>query len=113
VSEFFSDQLGVHVKKAQRQRAESGLPVGPIPFGYRSPESGKVPLEDERETQAIKEVFLRRDEGQSYGEIAAWINTQGFRTREGHAFTPHAVKDMLNNPKTGTSSLPRELERLA
>jgi len=41
VSEFFSDQLGVHVKKALRQMTESGLPVAAIPFGYkRQPEKG-------------------------------------------------------------------------
>ncbi len=51
----------------------------------------------EREAAALKEAFLRRDEGQSYGNIAAWLNTQGFQTRKGHVFTAHAVKDILNN----------------
>jgi DNA invertase Pin-like site-specific DNA recombinase len=37
VAEFFSDQLGVHVSKSQRHRAELGLPVGPVPFGYTTP----------------------------------------------------------------------------
>ena len=30
VSEFFSDQLAVHVSKGQRERAEKGLPSGPF-----------------------------------------------------------------------------------
>jgi DNA invertase Pin-like site-specific DNA recombinase len=34
-SELFSDLLGVHVAKAQKERAEQGLPIGPVPFGYR------------------------------------------------------------------------------
>ncbi len=33
-SELSSALIGVHVKKAQRQRAELGLPLGDIPFGY-------------------------------------------------------------------------------
>ena len=49
VAEFFSDQLGFHISKAQRQRAESGLPVGPVPFGSITPEPGGVPKLDERE----------------------------------------------------------------
>ena len=32
VNEFYSDQLGVHVSKAARQKAEIGLPVGPVPL---------------------------------------------------------------------------------
>jgi site-specific DNA recombinase len=98
VAEFFSDQLGMHVDKAQRRRAESGLPVGPVPFVYYGTlESSKIPRLNEREAQAMKEAFQRRAEGQSYGGIAAWLNEQGFRTRKGHPFTAHAVKDILNN----------------
>jgi site-specific DNA recombinase len=33
-SELSSALIGVHVKKAQRQRAELGLPLGDVPFGY-------------------------------------------------------------------------------
>ena len=33
-SELSSALIGIHVKKAQRQRAELGLPLGDIPFGY-------------------------------------------------------------------------------
>ena len=29
-AEFFSDQLAVHVRKAQRHRASLGLPIGPV-----------------------------------------------------------------------------------
>jgi DNA invertase Pin-like site-specific DNA recombinase len=96
-NEFFSDLLGIHVSKAFRLIVESGLTVGPVPFGYQRQERGLPPLKVEQEAEAVKEGFLRRDEGQSYGQIAAWLNTQGFRTREGHAFTAHAVRDLLEN----------------
>ena len=97
VAEFFSDQLGLHVRKAHKQRAELGLQVGSPPFGYSKVESSKVPQVDQRESLAIKEAFQRRAEGKSYGDISTWINTQGFRTREDHSFTAHAVKDLLNS----------------
>jgi len=96
-NEFFSELLGIHVSKSFRFMAESGLTVGPIPFGYQRQEKGMPPSKLEKEAEAVKEVFLRRSEGQSYGEIAAWLKIHGFSTREGHTFTAHAVKDIMNN----------------
>ncbi len=98
VAEFFSDQLGLHVQKSQRQLAELGLPVGPIPFGYHRQEDKKLPpVKVDGETEVVKGGFLKRAEGDSYGEIADWLNNRGFHTREGNVFTAHAIKDMLNN----------------
>ena len=34
VAEFFSDQLGVRVKKGLHQRAREGRQNGDVPFGY-------------------------------------------------------------------------------
>ena len=95
VAEFFSDQLGVHVSKAQRYRASIGLPVGPIPFGYRAIEPGGVPQTNEKEAELVLESFQRRSNGESTGTIANWVNRQGIRTRKGGIFTSHAIKDML------------------
>jgi len=98
VSEFFSDQLGVHVKKAQKQMTESGLPVAAIPFGYkRQLEKGLPPIKVDQEVKVVIEIFQRRADGHSNGEIAAWVNSQNFQTRDGNFFTPHAIKDILNN----------------
>jgi site-specific DNA recombinase len=96
-NEFFSELLGIHVSKTFRFQSESGLTVGPLPFGYRRQGKGFPPTKDDREVEAVKEVFQRRVEGQSTGEIACWLNAHGFRTREDNAFTAHAVKDILNN----------------
>ncbi len=96
-NEFFSDLLGIHVSKAFRLMAESGLTVGPVPFGYERQQEKGLPLRVDREAEAVKEGFQRRNEGQSYSEIATWLNAQNFRTQEEHAFTAHAVKDLLNN----------------
>ena len=95
VAEFFSDQLGVHVSKAQRYRASIGMPVGPIPFGYRAIEPGGVPQPVLKEVSLVREVFERRSSGESTGVLANWINGQGIKTRKGGIFTSHAIKDML------------------
>jgi DNA invertase Pin-like site-specific DNA recombinase len=95
-AEFFSAQLGVHVKKSQRSRAEAGLPVGPVPFGFRVSEPGGTPLPIPEEAAAVKRAFTARAAGKSNGEIASSLNDQGFTTRKGRRFTAHAVKDLLN-----------------
>ena len=96
VSEFFSDQLAVHVSKGLRERAEVGLPVGSIPFGYITPEPAGVPVLEPREAEAVREAFRRRSRGESYGAIAHWLNAEGFETRGSNSvFTSFAVKDML------------------
>jgi hypothetical protein len=97
-NEYFSEQLGDHVKKSFRLISESGLPVGPVPLGYKRQEDKKLPpVKVEQEFEVIKEIFRQRDEGHSYGEIAGWLKEHGFRTREGHNFTAHAVRDILDN----------------
>ena len=95
-SEFFSDQLAVHVVKSQRQRAETGLPIGPIPFGYVPGEPGEAPVVDPEEGEAVREAFATRAAGQSNGAIAATLNRSGLRTRKGHLFTAQALKDLFN-----------------
>jgi len=95
-SEFFSDQLAEHVSKAQRRRARLGLPIGPVPFGYVTSEKGGVPQPNEKEAEAVQEIFQRRASGESTGCIAKWLNHSELRTLKGGLFTPHAIKDILN-----------------
>ena len=97
-SELSSALIGIHVKKAQRQRAESGLPLGDIPFGYVRGNSPKqAPVTVPSEADAIRQASEMRVQGESHGAIAAWINSQGFRTRTGGMFTAYSIRDMLSN----------------
>jgi site-specific DNA recombinase len=48
-NEYFSDQLGEHVKKAFRLKANSGLTVGPVSFAYRYQEKGLPPAKVDNE----------------------------------------------------------------
>ena len=101
-SEFFSDQLSVHISKAKREQAERGLTPGPIPFGYVRLDSGSASPQP-HEAEAVLTVFRMRARGASHGETAMWLNAHGFRTRTGRLFTSYATKDMTNNAfYTGT-----------
>ncbi len=93
--EFFSSQTGVHVRKAHREKASKGIAVGPAAFGLMRPEAGAPFRPVPEEAAAVNEAFVMRRSGASYGQIAAWLNDQGFRTRKDRRFTGHAVKDML------------------
>ena len=95
VSEFFSDQLGVHVSKAKQVRAESGFPVGNLPFGYRLNERSGVAAPVPAEAAAVTGAFERKAAGDTNGAVAEWFSAQAFKTRTGRMFTAHAIKDML------------------
>ncbi|MCC6237291.1 MAG: recombinase family protein [Dehalococcoidia bacterium] len=95
VSEFFSDQLGVHVAKSKKVRAESGFPVGPVPFGYQVDAESGVAIEVREEAAAVTGIFERKAAGDTNGQIADWLNARGLKTRTGRMFTAYTVKDML------------------
>ena len=97
-SELSSALIAVHVKKAQRLRAELGLPLGDIPFGYiRNGDPKQAPLTVPAEAEAVYQAYETRNQGESQGSIAARINSNGFRTRTGRMFTGYSVRDMLAN----------------
>ncbi len=96
VSEFFSDQLGVHVSKGLHERAASGLPAGPVPFGYRGTDSTRPAVVVPAEAEAVQGAYLQRVRGDSNNEIASWLNERGHRPRGRNTlFTPWAVRDLL------------------
>ena len=96
-AQYFSDSLAKHTSKGVAERVHQGRPAGPIPFGYRRGDEG-VPLRVEGEARAIAESFKMRSTGQTFTEIASWLNSRQFETRTGRPFTHFAVRDTLKNP---------------
>ena len=94
-AEFFSSQLGEHVKKAVKQRAAQGLQNGSAPFGYLRDDETGIPCPVPEEAEAVRTVFAKRAAGETSGKIAVWLNAAGFRTRRGNTFTDGSVRDML------------------
>ena len=95
-AEFFSAQLGEHVKKAVRQRALQGLQSGSVPFGYLRDEETSIPCPVPAEAEAIRAAFAKRAAGESHYRISNWLNQQGLETRRGRRFTEFSVRDMLS-----------------
>ena len=96
-AEYFSGALANHVSKGLAQRAAEGKHTGGIPFGYEScwvkgergekkricehEHPGGVHIHD-KESRAVTELFRRYATGTTtLSQLAAWLNEQGFRTR--------------------------------
>ena len=95
VSQFFSDQLGVRVSKAFRERAERGLQNGSVPFGYdKDPETGVGRIVPD-EAEAVRTAFAMRAAGDTSEAIARWLNSKGFKTGRGKSFIGKSVRDIL------------------
>jgi site-specific DNA recombinase len=126
-AEYFSGALANHISKGLDQRANEGKHTGGIPFGYEScwtGEKGDKQLRCNPEHPAgihvhvnegpvVTELFRRYASGNTIlSQLAAWLNEQGFRTRNMHRlldatgnltagpklFTVASVRGILHNP---------------
>ncbi len=122
-AEYFSESLGTHIRKGQSERALQGKHLGGLPFGYEScwtrekgnrslwcdPEhSGGVHLV-EGETGAVRKLFRRYATGTAtLGHLTAWMNGQGFRTRNTKAL-PDATGELVAGPRYFTTASVRSI----
>jgi site-specific DNA recombinase len=80
-AQYFSDSLGKHASKAKRARARLGLPLGRVPFGYRS-EGGKAARVDEEAAALRQLVFAPFLTGHcDFKTLAQNMNDAGWFTR--------------------------------
>lgn len=56
---------------------------GPVPFGLRRQKGGKALIPDGRTLPLVREILGRRQQGESFGAIAADLNRRKVRTPEG------------------------------
>jgi len=116
-AQYYSEALGTHVKKGLEQRATEGKHTGGIPFGYEScwakgekgeklchcsPEHPGGVHVHEKEGPCVAELFRRYASGiTTLSQLAAWLNSQGFRTRNMHKL-PDANGDLISGPRLFT-----------
>ena len=115
-AEYFSEALSNHVKKGVTERALQGRHLGSVPFGYLpcstegcDPEHPGGVHVVPREADAVRELLRRYATGTTTCVLlAAWLNREGFRTRNRHRFekegaksrffTSSSVRGLLHNP---------------
>lgn len=117
-AQYFSDSLAKHTSKGMKERVMNGLANGDIPFGYRRydknnpAEKGHVYVVPQ-EAEVIQKLFQHyTGGGWSLSQMAAWLNKQGFHTRNKRQlidgsgqtvngprpFSLYSIRWLLHNP---------------
>ncbi len=99
---YYSVQLSANVSRGKAARVHRGLPLGDIPFGYRSDEPKTPPQVVPEEAEVLRRAYECYAGGNlSMIDVAALINGAGFqpRSKRGRtAFSKATVAGMLSNP---------------
>lgn len=103
MDEYYSENLGLEVKKGLRENAYIGKHLGgPAPLGYYVDEEGKY-REDKKTSYLIRTMFDMYLQGFGMQAIALELNRKGYRTPRGKMFSTKAISAILRNEKyTGT-----------
>ena len=102
MAEHYSVQLSENVSSGKATRARKGLPLGDIPFGYRSVSPQLPPEIVPGEGDAVRCRFEEYAAGnRSMLALADSLNTAGFRPRSKQGlttFSKASISGMLSNP---------------
>jgi len=107
-AQYFSDSLAKHTSKGMKERVMNGLQNGDVPFGYErckedcpSEDHGKI-HKVPAEAEAVSKLFQLYASGNwSLSKLAAWLNEQGFRTRNKRELLEPDGK-LVNGPRPFT-----------
>ena len=101
-AEHYSVQLSHNVARGKLTRAQKGLPLGDIPFGYRSSAPNLPPQIVPDEAEAVRRAFEEYAAGNfSMLQVAEGFNDAGFRPRSKRgrqAFSKATIAGILSNP---------------
>ena len=98
VSEWYSLNLSKEIKKGFRENLLAGKTIGGIPlYGYDVDKDTKKYVINEREADAVRQMFDMYAAGRSYNEIIDWLNAQGYRTKRGRTFGKNSLHDLFHN----------------
>lgn len=102
MDEYYSDNLGLEVKKGLRENAYLGKHIGVAPLGYVIDAEGKL-REDKKTSYLVKTMFDMYLQGFGMQSIALELNRKGYRTPRGKMFSTKAISAILKNERyTGT-----------
>lgn len=96
MDEYYSINLGQEVKRGMNEKFLRGGVVSVPPFGYRMGEERFIP--EETEACFVREIYRKYLDGESFGQIAGWLNESGVRTVRGNRFEGRTVRYILTNP---------------
>ena len=107
INEHYIQNLSWETAKGKHQAAKEGYFIGSrVPFGYRKWKIGDPPEMDkrllfieEKEAMALRHCFEMYASGNcTFGDLADYLNDQGFISRSGRQFRDDTLRCMLENP---------------
>ncbi|MCX6812803.1 MAG: recombinase family protein [Candidatus Berkelbacteria bacterium] len=97
-----NDNKVINVKRGLKAKCEMGYRPGMTPLGYLNEIGGKKGYRktflDPERAPAIFEMFERVSNGESGRKVLNWLNSFGFKTRQGKPVVLSAIYRMLKNP---------------
>lgn len=96
IAEMERNTIVGRVKMGMTERAKQGKFNGGICLGYDS--VNKTLVVNEAEATIVREIFNLAEQGFGYKAIVGHLNSMGYKTKKGNAFSVNGVKDILSNP---------------
>lgn len=99
MAEYYSLQLAQNVTRGMTQKATQGKYLGgTVPLGYIINENKDYVL-DENGAVIVKKIFQMYANGETIKTICYELNTSGYKTSTGKAFTYNSLHRILTNKK--------------
>jgi site-specific DNA recombinase len=90
------DVINDRTQGGRRAKAEAGgYAYGSPRLGFKSQDGALIPVASEQE--AIAAAKRHRRSGKSLNEVAAWLNTNGYKTKRGGTWHPQTVARAIAN----------------
>ncbi len=115
-AEYYSRNLASEVEKGKRENALKGLHVGGTPpLGYDVDKETMKLVINEKEAEAVREIFKLALAGDGYTEIVEKMQAGGYKTKTGRDFGKNSLFSIMKNEKyTGTyiysKSTPKDMD---
>lgn len=98
MDEYYSINLSMEVTRGMTENALRGNYQGSIPIGYTYVGHKEVPIVDPNTKPIVCHAFDMFNSGNTFTQIARYLNDNGCTTIRGGLFESRTVKYMLQNP---------------
>ncbi|MDF2800411.1 MAG: hypothetical protein K0S61_314 [Anaerocolumna sp.] len=99
MDEYYSIRLAGEVTRGMTEKALKGGYQASPPLGYKIVHAGELPIIVPEEADIVKTIYQKyATEGLTFFQIARYLNTMGFKTKQGKDFERRSVEYIIQNP---------------
>jgi DNA invertase Pin-like site-specific DNA recombinase len=95
VAQWERETIGERTRDALQHKIRKGERVGKVRFGYDLGEGGKTLAENAEEQEGLRLMRRLRSEGLTLRRIAAELDQRGVRPKEGKAWQPKTISNLV------------------